>query len=259
MRCSGTASSGAPATTAFTYTSSAPSTPTSGRSLVYVRILLHVLNAHSHKNRSLALEDEAFFGHPEQSQTVVFYSHEHLLEFKQLSWPQFARQLCETYETLADKRSQPASAPSANVPKVFLSYASEDAEPLEQLAEKLHAAGIDTWRDKQNLCAGDNWNRQLVHVIEKLVDYVVVVQSPAMIGRVEGVFHEEIGVALKRQSRLGEGFIFVVPVTLSPCEGLDRLSHLHNIAVDSQAGMNALVEAIDSDWQRRGGRPREAV
>lgn len=128
-----------------------------------------------------------------------------LLEFKQLSWPQFARQLCEAYETLADKRSQPASAPSANVPKVFLSYASEDAEPLEQLAEKLHAAGIDTWRDKQNLCAGDNWNRQLVHVIEKLVDYVVVVQSPAMIGRVEGVL------------------------------------------------------AIDSDWQRRGGRPREAV
>ena len=225
----------------------------------YVRILLHVLNAQSHKNRSLALEDEVFFGHPEQPQTVVFYNREHLIEFKRFSWPQFAQQLRELYEASAVKRTQAASVLPADAPKVFLSYASEDAEAVEQLGEKLQAAGIDTWRDKQNLRAGDNWNRQLVHVIENLVDYVVVVESPAMIDRVEGVFHEEISVALKRQSRFDEGINFVVPVTLSPGKGLARLNHLHRITVDSQAGVDDLVNAIKSDWQKRGGRRREAA
>ncbi len=218
------------------------------------RILLHVLNAHGHRNRSLALEDQTFFAHPDYRQTVVFYANEHLIEFDQLSWLEFAKKLRNTYERLVVKESGVAPEPPPNAPKVFFCYASEDRDQVEQLNQRLRMAGIDTWQDKQNLWAGDNWDRQLVHVIEKLVDYVVVVQTLAMTSQVEGYFYKEIDAALERQRRFATGFRFVLPVTLSTYEGMARLRDLHNISLYESSGFASLIDAIQIDWQRRQGQ-----
>jgi hypothetical protein len=219
------------------------------------RILLHVLNnAHGHRNRSVALEDQTFFAHPDCQQTVVFYANEHLIEFDQLSWLEFAKKLRSTYEGSAAKKPGVAPEPPPNAPRVFLCYASEDREQVEQLSQRLRTAGIDPWQDKQNLRAGDNWDRRLVHVIEKLVDYVVVVQTLAMIAQVKGYFHKEINTALKQQEQFEEGFRFVLPVMLSECEGVARLRDLHNISLYEPGGFAGLIDAIQTDWQRRQGQ-----
>ena len=218
------------------------------------RILLHVLNAHGRRNRSFALEDQTFFAHPDYQQTVVFYANEHLIEFDQLSWLEFAKKLRNTYEGSAVKRPVVAPEPLPNAPRVFLCYASEDRDQVEQLNQRMRAAGIDTWQDKQNLRAGDNWDRQLVHVIEKLVDYVVVVQTLAMTSQVEGYFYKEIDAALERQKRFATGFRFVLPVTLSTYEGVARLRDLHNISLYESSGFASMIDAIQTDWQRRRGQ-----
>ncbi|HZC02034.1 MAG TPA: toll/interleukin-1 receptor domain-containing protein [Gammaproteobacteria bacterium] len=213
-----------------------------------------MLNAHGRRNRSFALEDQTFFAHPDYQQTVVFYANEHLIEFDQLSWLEFAKKLRNTYEGSVAKKPGVAPKPPPNAPKVFLCYASEDRDQVEQLNQRLRTAGIDTWQDKQNLRAGDNWDRQLVHVIEKLVDYVVIVQTLAMTSQVEGYFYKEIDAVLERQKRFATGFRFVLPITLSTCEGMARLRDLHNISLYEPSGFASLIDAIQTDWQRRQGQ-----
>ena len=114
------------------------------------------------------------------------------------------------------------------------------------------AAGIAIWQDKQSLRAGDNWYRVLVQVLNKQVDSVVVVQTPAMVRRLEGYFYMEISEALKRQERLKEGVRFVFPVSASNVESLPILEHLHCVRVDTDEGVNTLVHSILEDWKQRG-------
>jgi hypothetical protein len=217
------------------------------------RILLHALNAHNHENQSLAVEDRSFFDHPDCCKTAVFYTRHNKIKFEQLSWLEFARQLRDTYtQTTTSKISQPKRPPE-NAPKVFLCYASEDREQVEQLNRQLQTEGIEPWQDNQKLRAGDNWNLQLVKVIQEFVDYVIVVQTPNMTTQIEGYFHKEIATALDRQKSFAYGVRFILPIMLSDCKLLAQFddAKLHNIHLDVTGGFEQLVDAIKSDWQQR--------
>ena len=41
---------------------------------------------------------------------------------------------------------------------VFLSYASQDAEPARRICEALRAAGIEVWFDRSELRGADAWD-----------------------------------------------------------------------------------------------------
>ncbi len=214
------------------------------------RILLHVLKAQNRSYESLAVEDKHFFDQPDCSQTVVFYSHLHKIKFKHYSWLDFARELRQAFGTSA-KPAIPAQQAMTDAPKVFLCYASEDRSQVEQLNLQLQEQGIEPWQDKQNLRTGDNWDRLLVHVINQQVNYVIVVQTPAMTSQIEGYFYKEIATALDRQQKIADGFRFILPVTLGGSNVLPQLQQLHQIAVDQLDGLAQLVEAIHSDWNQR--------
>ena len=215
----------------------------------YVRILLQVLNVYGHKDRSVALEDPTFFSSPEHAQTVGFFG-DRAIEFKQFGWPDFAQRLKQMYEAQSASRPAQASEPLADAPRVFLCYASEDADAVARLSERLEGAGIGVWRDKQNLRGGDNWDRVLVHVIEKQVQYVVVAQSKAMEGRGEGYFYKEIAVARQRQVRMRQDRLFVLPLQIEPCQGLEELKDLHQMSLSADGDFDKLVQLILDDWSK---------
>lgn len=220
----------------------------------YLRVLLQVLNVYGHRSKPIAFEDTPFFTHPDRQQVAGFFSGDRLIEFRPLRWEEFARQLRETYGPEDDgggATPQPAPAIDAGAPKAFLSYASEDRDAVEGLAVQLRARGVDVWQDQQELRAGDKWDRVLIDVIEKRVDYVVVVQTPAMNARIEGVFHREIEAAMKRHANMGGQFRFLLPVTMKGGELLPSLNDWHAVAIDTAAGVDALAKSIREDWQRR--------
>lgn len=225
----------------------------------YLRVLLQVMNVYGHRSKAIAFEDAQFFDHPDREQAVGFFSGDRLIDFRPLRWEAFAQHLREAYGAGApgkDLRAASAAQPaSPNAPRAFLSYASEDREAVEALAEDLETRGIKVWQDKQDLRAGDDWNRVLLDVIAKRVDYVVVVQTPAMTRRIEGVFHREIAAALQRQHEMGEfegrQLRFLLPVTLGPCTPLSSLSASHTIDVGGSDGVQSLIESIREDWDRR--------
>ncbi len=218
----------------------------------YVRILLHVLRTYGHRSRSLALEDACFFTQPEQRQNIVFFERVHCIEFRQQSWADFATALRQRYEASVGDKARVMPAPPADPPKVFLCHSHQDRDAVARLADRLQALGIAVWLDKQNLRGGDNWERQIPHVIEKQVDYVLVLHSSHMLEKVESYFHKEINAALERQQGFAEGFRFVIPVQLERGAVLDKLSHLHSLELMAPQGVQELAQAIQEDWNRRG-------
>jgi len=223
----------------------------------YLRVLLQVLNLYGHRSRAFAFEDRQFFEHPEHEQAVGFFSGERLIDFRPLQWEAFARHLREAYGTVSRPMATETGVARSDdtAPKVFLSYASEDRDSVEALADSLQSRGVRVWQDTQDLRAGDDWNRVLVDVIARRIDYVVVVQTPTMLSRITGVFHREIEVALKRQSEMGElrgqRLRFVLPVKLGACETLSALSSTHVLTLNDPGDVEKLVASIQEDWERR--------
>jgi hypothetical protein len=218
----------------------------------YLRVLMRSLGLRPDQVRvkSVALEEKDFFVESKQHQTAMYFSGPTPIEFHQESLNEFAVKLREQYELMGQPTRQPAAPPVAGAPVVFVSYASEDKEFVEGLGSKLNSAGIAVWQDKQKLQAGDNWEQKLTYVIDKLVNYVVVVQTTAMLRQPEGYFYQEIREALKRQERVREGLRFVFPVRT--CESnLPTLAHLHSISVNTHDGVEALVRSIFDDWKMR--------
>jgi len=229
----------------------------------YLRVLLQVMHVYGHQSKAIAFEDTHFFNHPERQQVVGFFSGDRLIEFRPLQWETFAKQLAEAYESSARKRVH-AAAPDAvsapvsfaeKAPLAFISYASENRDRVEELMVKLQARGINVWQDRQNLRAGDDWNQKLIRVIQKMVDYVVVLQTDEMLSRTEGVFHREIREAEVRQWGMseyeGEKLRFLIPVQCGACGILSSLETRHVIDVDAPGGEDALADSILEDWQKR--------
>ena len=222
----------------------------------YIRVLLHVLKASGHEWPSLALEDDGFFNLPDQRQTVLFFQSGHLIDFRQHPWQDFARELRQRFEKemTGERNAQPAvPEPPADAPIAFLCHEHRDKSDAESLVTQLQARGIRIWLDKQNLRGGDNWPRQIPQVVEKQMDYVLVLQSPRMLDKPESYFWREINLALERQRGFRHDLRFVIPVLLEshPNLPLPDLNHLQMIDLTTSYGINALAQTIIEDWHKR--------
>ena len=220
----------------------------------YVRILLHVLQAHGHRARSLALEDPGFFADPRHGEMAVFYGREHLIGFRKLSWRDFVTELRQNHEALVGQGVAAPPEPPAEAPLLFLCHAHEDKSAVARLAEQLQALGLRVWLDRQDLRGGDEWDRLIPAVLQKAA-YVIVVESPRLQRRVESYVYKEIRIALERQQRFAPGFRYIIPVSLEECGGIEELKQLHAVDISSAAGIRTLVDAINDDWTRRNVAP----
>ena len=89
---------------------------------------------------------------------------------------------------------------------VFISYAHQDADFAERLAEYLRGVGIATWMDRQQLKAGDDWTLELEKAIKDAAAVVMVVSAVSL--KSEWVMHE----AHAALARLGQGALIPVVV-----------------------------------------------
>ena len=225
----------------------------------YLRVLLQVLQIYGHKSRAVALEDAGFFSSPGRSEVVGYFSGDRLIEFRQVAWDAFAEQLCAEYHATVGTPKGAFVGPASDAPKTFLCYTGEDREAVEAIGDRLQALGVATWQDKQNLRTGENWDRALVDIIRKQVDYVVVVQTPEMARRVEGYFRKEVEIALDRYLKFDKKFLFVLPVVLNGGTPLIELEQLHGyVDVTTDAGIEKLAKTILYDWSKPGRRSQHA-
>lgn len=221
----------------------------------WLRLLLKVLDVTGVENRglSLALEDDSSFASAAQSNRGFFESAGIFIQAG--DWNVLASALAARYKDDEAKRvtsaqrtpSTTAPVGRAGRPLVFLSYASEDVETVNELREGLAQRGVDVWQDRQNLRGGQNWEAQIAQVIKR-VDYFVFVQTETMdrrdARRERGVYYRELDLALDLTKDLRPGTVFVIPTTIGQCSTLPQLADLHRVQLDDERGVDELAQAI---------------
>src|SRR5918995_1831586 len=87
--------------------------------------------------------------------------------------------------------------PDARLPLLFLSHAGVDTEAARVLKTRLVAAGIDVWFDKDDLRAGEPWQRQLEDVIRnRSTAFAVYVGSRGVVNWVDAEIQLGLGRAV---------------------------------------------------------------
>jgi len=96
---------------------------------------------------------------------------------------------------------------------VFLSYASQDAEAAQKIADSLRAGGIEVFLDQSELRGGDAWDQKIRREINNCALFVPVISANTA-SRHEGYFRLEWDLADQRTHMIARSRAFVVPVCL---------------------------------------------
>jgi TolB-like protein len=96
---------------------------------------------------------------------------------------------------------------------VFLSYASQDAEPAQNLCSVLRAAGIEVWLDQSELRGGDAWDQMIRRQIKACYLFVPIISTNTQ-SREEGYFRREWKIAVDRTHDMAEDRTFLLPIVI---------------------------------------------
>jgi TolB-like protein/lipoprotein NlpI len=96
---------------------------------------------------------------------------------------------------------------------VFLSYASQDAQPAQRICDALRASGIEVFLDQSELRGGDAWDQKIRREIQDCALFIPVISANTA-ARHEGYFRLEWDLADQRTHMIARSRVFVVPVCL---------------------------------------------
>ena len=96
---------------------------------------------------------------------------------------------------------------------VFLSYASEDTEAAQRIADALQSAGVEVWFDRSALRGGDAWDNAIRRQIRNCALFMPIISSNSH-QRAEGYFRLEWKLAVDRSHLMATDKAFLVPVVI---------------------------------------------
>ena len=118
--------------------------------------------------------------------------------------------------------AEPASDSTPRSVVVFLSYAHEDTDVAQRVAEALRAAGVSAWFDESELRGGDAWDAHIRQHIRDCAMFVPIISANTQARR-EGYFRLEWKLADERSHQMAEGTPFILPVVADSTKERDAL------------------------------------
>ena len=109
---------------------------------------------------------------------------------------------------------------SGNSNAVFLSYASQDAEPASRICDALRTVGIEVWFDQSELRGGDAWDATIRRQIKSCALFVPIISHNTH-ARGEGYFRLEWKLAVDRSHLMAADQPFLVPVVVDDVPDAD--------------------------------------
>jgi hypothetical protein len=124
---------------------------------------------------------------------------------------------------------------------VFLCHASEDKEPVRELAKYVRGLGHEPWLDEDRLLPGQDWDYEIRQALRRC-DIVLVCLSDNSMKR--GYIQKELKRALDIAEEFPAGALFLIPVRLTSCAIPDRLERLHYVDLFRPNGPERLSAAL---------------
>ncbi len=222
----------------------------------YLRVLLKALVRSLMQGRSgnaVALEP-LLHGMPEfdREQTVLFYQRGTRVEVCDDDIVSFMTELQARLAAEGGVMAQPQAIGAR--PRVFVSYASEDRALAARLFASLQATGFEPWLDQDALRGGDDWNLMIESSLRE-ADYVLVLQTAALVRKRVGYVNKEIAIARDQAQRFRGAYL--IPLAAdeeAPEQRLEELSDRQQMPLRERqfdTDVAALVSTMRRDFQRR--------
>ena len=147
-----------------------------------------------------------------------------------------------------ERERKTESAPFDIAPgSVFVSYASNDRPFAKAIADALLAEGVDVWFDRQELEAGDAYERKILDAIDRCAVFVPVISK--MVGERRRFFFSEWRAAIDVSKKAGWTSHFLMPVIIDDTSPNDEnvpreFRELHWEAVGAEGPSRSWVEKV---------------
>ena len=102
-------------------------------------------------------------------------------------------------------------------PRAFISYVSEDSTLVDQLQRDLEAAGIQVWRDKDQLAPGMQWKTAIRRAIRNGTFFLACF-SKASASRTKSYMFEELTIAIDELRQRSQDSSWFLPLKLNDCD-----------------------------------------
>jgi DNA-binding NarL/FixJ family response regulator len=137
--------------------------------------------------------------------------------------------------------------------QIFLSYAREDEEKVENLYQKLSDARFKPWMDTKDILPGERWKSSIQKAIRRS-DFFLACLSANSVNK-RGFLQKEIKDALDIWQEMLDSDIYLIPVRLEDCEVPESLCEFQWVDLLEEDGWTQLVKAIQVGMERRAGVP----
>jgi hypothetical protein len=135
------------------------------------------------------------------------------------------------------------------VVQIFLSYAREDEEKVENLYQRLSDEGFKPWMDTKDILPGEKWPSSIRKAIRRS-DFFLLCLSENSVDK-RGWIQKEIREALENLQGMLDSDIYLVPVRLEKCEVPESLREFQWVDLFEEDGWTRLVEAVQEGMKRR--------
>ncbi len=134
--------------------------------------------------------------------------------------------------------------------QIFLSYASQDAERVGQLYQRLEQAGFKPWQDRRDILPGERWENSIRQALPASTFFLACLTPNAVSKR--GWVQREIQFALEEWLGKLDDDIYLIPVRLEPCDLPDRLAPFQAVNLYDPNGWERLMQALRTGLERLG-------
>ena len=132
--------------------------------------------------------------------------------------------------------------------QIFLSYARQDEEKVEELYQKLSDAGFKPWMDKKDILPGERWEFSIRGAIRGSDFFLVCLSANSAKG---GWTQREIRNALDIWQEKLEDDIYLIPVRLEDCVAPESLRDFQWVDLFEEDGWTRLLAALTVGLERR--------
>jgi hypothetical protein len=132
--------------------------------------------------------------------------------------------------------------------QIFLSYAREDEEKVEDLYQKLSDASFKPWMDTKDILPGERWKSSIQKAIRRS-DFFLACLSANSVNK-RGFLQKEIKDALDIWLEKLDSDIYLIPVRLEDCEVPESLRVFQWVNLFEEDGWPRLAKAIQVGMER---------
>lgn len=220
-----------------------------------LRILLKVLLRALELDRSgpaIAAEPLSGLLLPDREEMILFYQRGTRVELEDKEAAAFLTDLSQRLE--ADGGFAGQAEPSGPRPRVFISYAREDADIASRVFDTLQKTFFRPWLDREALRGGDDWNKRIQAELDAS-DFVLVLYTPAFCRKTDSYVNKEVALACDRALRVRGAFL--IPLRIGEIAEADRVVELQKYnemeirlsAFDED--ISKVASAMKREYQRR--------